>query len=179
MKNKWLKRYFVDALSGMALGLFSTLIIGLIIKQIGSFFPVLDSSITEPKTYLVVLRAIGQFCIKIGQILTVLTGAGIAIGVANALGVPKLVLYASILTGTVGAYATGFISAFAIANNILSGKEGYIKKYKAFLSAGSSINPIELLKMVDVDITKKSTLNEVFKLYRDLIKEFKNLTKEK
>ena len=53
MKNKWLKRYFVDALSGMALGLFSTLIIGLIIKQIGSFFPVLDSSITEPKTYLV------------------------------------------------------------------------------------------------------------------------------
>ena len=37
--NKYFKRYVVDAFGGMSLGLFSTLIIGLIIKQIGGFFP--------------------------------------------------------------------------------------------------------------------------------------------
>ena len=31
-----INRYFVDGLSGMALGLFSTLIVGLILKQIGN-----------------------------------------------------------------------------------------------------------------------------------------------
>ena len=68
MKNKWLKRYFVDSLSGMALGLFSTLIIGLIIKQIGSFFPVIDATVENPATHLVVLNSIGQFFVKIGHI---------------------------------------------------------------------------------------------------------------
>jgi len=96
--NKWVKRYLVDALGGMALGLFSTLIIGLIIKQIGSFIPGLP----------------GTLLIRTGALITVLTGAGIAAGVANALGAPKLVLYASILTGTVGAYASGFLSGSVI-----------------------------------------------------------------
>jgi hypothetical protein len=34
--KKWLQEIFIDGLSGMALGLFSTLIIGTIIAQIGS-----------------------------------------------------------------------------------------------------------------------------------------------
>ena len=40
--NKYFKRYVVDAFGGMSLGLFSTLIIGLIMKQIGGFFPSAD-----------------------------------------------------------------------------------------------------------------------------------------
>lgn len=35
--QKILKRYFINGLNGMALGLFCTLIVGLIIKQIGTF----------------------------------------------------------------------------------------------------------------------------------------------
>ncbi len=96
--NKYVKRYLVDALGGMALGLFSTLIIGLIIGQIGKFFPA---------------TAAGLFLIKIGQLLTVFTGAGIAVGVAHSLGAPKLAVYGSILTGTVGAYAPKFVAAIA------------------------------------------------------------------
>ena len=76
-------------------------------------------------------------------------------------------------------YATGFISACTIANKILANEEGYIDKYIKFLSAGSSVKPIELLKMVDVDITKKHTLDGAFKLYNELIDEFEELTKEK
>ena len=103
--NRFVKRYLVDTLSGMALGLFSTLIIGLILKQVGSFFP-----LTVP----------GHFLVQLGQIVTVLTGAGIAAGVAHSLGAPRLVLYASLLNGLVGAYATKFCDGSLItASGIL------------------------------------------------------------
>jgi uncharacterized protein len=114
--NKYVKRYLVDALGGMALGLFSTLIVGLIIKQIGGFFPsaeslgIVNGSITCSAGHAWFVY-IGQFLIKTGQLLTVLTGAGIAVGVAHALGAPKLAIYGSLLTGTAGAYAPQFIAA--------------------------------------------------------------------
>lgn len=68
MKNikKILNHIFVDGLSGMALGLFATLIIGTILCQIGSF----------------VTGTIGVYIIAIGTIAKALTGAGIGVGVA-------------------------------------------------------------------------------------------------
>jgi len=114
--NKYFKRYFVDAFAGMALGLFSTLIIGLIIKQIGGFFPdaaslnIVDGAYTCSRGHAALVYA-GRFMVVIGQLLTVLTGAGIAAGVAHSLGAPKLAIYGSLLTGTVGAYSTKFIAA--------------------------------------------------------------------
>lgn len=68
MKNfkNYLNRLFIDGLSGMALGLFATLIIGTIIKQIGSYIP----------------GAVGDYLILISQCASLLTGAGIGIGVA-------------------------------------------------------------------------------------------------
>lgn len=103
--NRFVKRYLIDALGGMALGLFSTLIIGLILKQIGSFFP--DA-------------LPGRFLIQLGQLVTILTGAGIAAGVAHSLGAPRLILYASLLNGLVGAYAGRFLSgALFTANGVL------------------------------------------------------------
>lgn len=100
--NRIVKRYFVDAMGGMSLGLFSTLIIGLIIKQVGSFFPATGSGVA----FLV-----GQFLVRIGQLLSVFTGAAIAVGTAHALGAHKLSIYGSIVVGTVGAYAPLFIMA--------------------------------------------------------------------
>lgn len=161
MKNKWLKRYFVDSLAGMALGLFSTLIIGLIIKQIGSFFPVIDASIENPATHLVVLSTIGQFFVKIGQILTVLTGAGIALGVANSLGVPKLVLYASALTGTIGAYATGFISGSIVTQTgaiLLSGPGDPLGALVAALAGAEVGRLVSGKTKVDIIITPAVTI---------------------
>ena len=109
--NKYVKRYGVDALGGMALGLFSTLIIGLIIGQIGKFFPGTAALTQTAGGGTKVLVYAGQFLVKIGQLLTVFTGAGIAVGVAHALGAPKLAVYGSIVTGTIGAYAPAFIGA--------------------------------------------------------------------
>ncbi len=106
--NKYFKRYVVDAFGGMSLGLFSTLIIGLIIKQIGGFFPSADglgSAGAASTSVYTSLAYAGRFFMLTGQVLTVLTGAGIACGVAHSLGAPKLALYGSILTGTIGAYS--------------------------------------------------------------------------
>ena len=75
-------------------------------------------------------------------------------------------------------YSTGFISACIIAQNIMDKKQSYLEKYKNFLSSGSSINPVELLKTVDVDITNKKTLESAFKLYKNLLDQFEELTKE-
>lgn len=129
--NKYFKRYFVDALGGMALGLFSTLIIGLIIKQIGGFFPSAASlnivnGVRTCSGGHAALVYIGRFMICIGQILTVLTGAGIAAGVAHSLGAPKLAIYGSLLTGTVGAYSTKFIAAITCTSTSFIADTGAI-----------------------------------------------------
>lgn len=87
--KKFVDRYLINGLSGMALGLFSTLLIGTILKQLGSFIPDLW---------------IGQILIMLGTLGTVMTGVGIAVGVAHQLGASKLVLYSSIVNGIVGAY---------------------------------------------------------------------------
>lgn len=106
--KKFVDRYLIKGLSGMALGLFSTLIIGLILKQIGAFIP---------------NTGMGKLLISLGQLTSVLTGVGIAIGTVHNLGAPKLVLYASALNGFVGAYAMQLISGKLIseAGVLLSG----------------------------------------------------------
>ncbi|MCT4542704.1 MAG: PTS sugar transporter subunit IIC [Vallitalea sp.] len=103
--NRIVNRYFIEGLSGMALGLFSTLIIGLIIKQIGS---------------LVGENRIGISLTQIGSIASILTGAGIGVGVSHKLKATNLVMYSSAVTGLVGAYAGKIISGQAFVNgNVL------------------------------------------------------------
>ena len=63
--KKFLNEIFIDGLSGMALGLFSTLIIGTIIAQIGTMIG----------------GVIGTYLIAISNVAKSLTGAGIAVGV--------------------------------------------------------------------------------------------------
>ncbi|MBD5446827.1 MAG: PTS sugar transporter subunit IIC [Treponema sp.] len=124
--NRYVKRYGVDALGGMALGLFSTLIIGLIIGQIGKFFPGAAALTQTAGGGTKALVYAGQFLVKIGQLLTVFTGAGIAVGVAHALGAPKLAVYGSIVTGTIGAYAPAFIGAVTGQSSALVAQTGAI-----------------------------------------------------
>ena len=59
--KKWLNRLFIDGLSGMATGLFSTLIVGTIIQQIGTLIG----------------GSIGNFLFLFGKVAAALTGAGI------------------------------------------------------------------------------------------------------
>ena len=91
-------RYLIEGLSGMALGLFSTLIVGLILKQIGEY-----SGISQ--------------LIWFGSFATVLTGTGIGVGVAHKFKAPPLVMYSSAVAGLIGAYASKIITLEAFSGN--------------------------------------------------------------
>ena len=88
LKKLW-NRIFIDGLSGMALGLFSTLIVGTIIQQIGTFIG----------------GSIGNTLFIIGKVAAALTGAGIGCGVAYKFKESPLVVLSSATVGMVGAFA--------------------------------------------------------------------------
>jgi len=88
------KRYLVDAMGHMALGLFSSLLIGTILNTIGSKFGL--TFLTE------VLWPISRD----------MTGAAIGVAVAYALKAPPLVLFSSVVTGAAGNAVGGPAGAF-------------------------------------------------------------------
>ncbi len=98
------KRYFNDALSAMALGLFSSLLIGLIIKTLG-----------EQTTNLIGDNPVSAFLIETGGIAMGLMGPAIGVAVAWGLKAPPLVLFASVVTGSMGAALGGPAGAFLAA----------------------------------------------------------------
>lgn len=73
-------------------------------------------------------------------------------------------------------YATGLISAINIVMNL---KDGIIsvEDYKKFLGSGCSKDPVSLLKIVKVDLTKKSTFDRAFEYLNSYILKAKNILK--
>ena len=94
------KRYVIDALSAMALGLFASLLIGLILKTIGQQLCHI-SGIDEKTGIVVFLTAVGTAAMS-------MMGPAIGVAVAHALKAPPLVLFTSAVTGLMGATFTGF-----------------------------------------------------------------------
>ena len=87
--KKYFNRLFIDGLSGMAYGLFSTLIIGTIICQISK---------------LVGSNAVGEYLNAMGSVAKTLTGAGIGVGVACKLKSSPLTTVAAAVVGMIGAF---------------------------------------------------------------------------
>ena len=84
------KRWFITAFSGMAQGLFVTLIAGTILAQIAGWIG--DNYFGNTLGY-------------IANIAKALMGAGIGVGIAHALGKNKLVIFSAAVAGMVGAFA--------------------------------------------------------------------------
>ena len=106
--KEWFNHICIDGLTGMAWGLFSTLIIGLIIEQIGK---------------LVGDNYIGNMLILIGKVCASLTGAGIGIGVATKYKSPQFVTISAAIAGLIGAFASKILagSVFVDGSIILTG----------------------------------------------------------
>ncbi|WP_288619760.1 PTS transporter subunit IIC [uncultured Eubacterium sp.] len=96
--KKVLNHIFIDGLSGMALGLFSTLIIGTIIGQIGNL----------------VGNEIGTYLIAISNVAKTVTGAGIGVGVAAKFKQGPLVTVSAAVAGMIGAFPTLGMESFAL-----------------------------------------------------------------
>lgn len=90
--KKFLNRYFVDGLGAMAQGLFSTLIIGTIIVQIGLLVSGYISSTA------------GEYIIAAGNIAKTVTGAGIGVAVAVKFGCSPILTAATAVVGMLGAF---------------------------------------------------------------------------
>ena len=95
-----LNHIFIDGLSGMASGLFATLIIGTILGQIGVY----------------VGGTAGGYMIFIASAAKALTGAGIGVGIACKYQAPILVAVSAAVAGTVGAYAGRMIDGSFLAD---------------------------------------------------------------
>ena len=72
-------------------------------------------------------------------------------------------------------YATGIISALAIADRILTEGKPAVDDYFKFLSSGGSDSPVELLKIAGVDLTDKKPFLSAFKVFEDTLNEFKRI----
>lgn len=88
--NRFVKRYFIDAMSGMAQGLFASLLIGTIIKTIGQQLFHLDQHI------------IFKFLIDAGTFAcdAHVVGASMAVAIGFALKVPALVMFSLVAVGS-------------------------------------------------------------------------------
>lgn len=131
--KKVLNEIFIDGLSGMALGLFSTLIIGTIIAQIGSL----------------VGGSIGMYLTAISNVAKTLTGAGIAVGVACKFKEGPLVTVSAAVAGMIGAFP-----GVAEMENFALGKPG--EPLGAFIAAMVAIKLGHLVAgktKVDIIIT--------------------------
>lgn len=101
--GKFLRELFIDGLSGMATGLFATLIIGTMIQQIGIFIP----------------GVVGDYLYIIGKVAAAITGAGIGASVAAKLNASPLVVISSATAGMVGAFASKIIAGAVLTDGVM------------------------------------------------------------
>jgi len=121
------KRYGIDAMGSMALGLFASLLIGTIIKTIGQNIgdSTLDAAVATGIDFIAVKL------VEIGTYATKVTGAAMAIAIGYALQAPPLVLYSlaavglatNELGGSGGPLAVLFIAIIACEAGKLVSKE--------------------------------------------------------
>lgn len=114
MIKKYLNRVFIDGLSGMALGLFGTLIIGTIICQVATICGGTGN-------------VFGRYINQIGSVAKTLMGAGIGIGVATKLKSSPLTSVSAAVCGMIGAFPTLDLESIAV------GKPG--EPLSAFIAA--------------------------------------------
>lgn len=72
-------------------------------------------------------------------------------------------------------YATGLSIASYIAKNILEKKEGFRDKYLEFLSSGGKDDPLEILKIIDVDLTDTKVFEESLTMFKETVNTFEHL----
>ena len=101
--KKILDRIFIEGLSGMAHGLFATLIVGTIIQQIGTL----------------VGGQTGNLLYAIGKVAAALTSAGIGVGVAYRFHASALVVLSAATAGMVGGFASKLLAGTVLQDGAM------------------------------------------------------------
>lgn len=72
-------------------------------------------------------------------------------------------------------YATGISAANALSRRILAGEPNAAENYRKFLSSGSSLYPLDALKVAGVDMTTTRPVEEAFQVLSDLVDRLEKL----
>ena len=107
----YLHHLFIDGLSGMALGLFATLIVGTILEQIAALIAQIGAAWCQSLASGLVLMA---------GVAKALTGAGIGAGVAQKFKESPLVTVSAAVAGMVGAFASKLLAGAALSGSVLT-----------------------------------------------------------
>lgn len=137
--KKVLNYIFIDGLSGMALGLFATLIIGTILEQVSNFVP----------------GIVGEYLRFASSIAKAITGAGIGAGMAFKYKASPLTGVSAAVAGMVGAFASKLIAGNVItdAGMLFSGPGDPLGAYVAAFFAILLGNIVSGKTKLDIIIT--------------------------
>ena len=130
---------FIDGLSGMALGLFATLLTGTIIQQIG----------------LLIGGNVGDTVYFFGKMAAAVTGAGIGVGTACKFKASPLVIFSSATAGMVGAFASNILAGKVLVEGaiVLSGPGEPLGAFVAALVGIELGNLVSGKTKVDILVT--------------------------
>lgn len=142
--KKYMNHIFIDGLSGMALGLFATLIVGTIVAQIGTL---IGGTIGEQITIL-------------SSIAKSLTGAGIGIGIAYKFKELPLVAISAAVSGIIGAFASKILAGAVLVNGaiVLSGPGEPLGAFIAAFTAIEIGHHVSGKTKIDILITPLVTI---------------------
>lgn len=101
--KKILDRIFIEGLSGMAQGLFATLIVGTIVQQIGTLIG----------------GQTGQMIYSVGKMAAALTSAGIGVGVAYRFKASPLVVLSAATAGMIGGFASKLLAGTVLSEGAM------------------------------------------------------------
>ena len=75
-------------------------------------------------------------------------------------------------------YATSLSISYYIAKNIIAGKEGFKEKYIEFLKSGGRDYPLEILKIIDIDLTDNKVFQNAIDSFKEDVELFKKIYNE-
>ena len=134
------KRYFIDAMSAMAQGLFCTLLVGTILDTIGKQFGI--GFLTD--TFLTIKQGDVTFYYTIGGFCSLMVGPAMAVAIGKALEAPPLVLFSLITVG--------------FATNVLGGTGGPLAVFFVAILAAEVGKAISKETKIDILVTPVVTI---------------------
>ena len=134
------KRYFIDAMSAMAQGLFCTLLVGTILDTIGKQFGI--GFLTD--TFLTITQNKVTFYYTIGGFCSLMVGPAMAVAIGKALEAPPLVLFSLITVG--------------FATNVLGGTGGPLAVFFVAILAAEVGKAVSKETKIDILVTPVVTI---------------------